>query len=91
LASGFAVDGRRARSQPDRIARKLRVQYPGAIYHVMNRGDGREPIFQDDHDRRRSLQTRRLRGETTMTLDWIAGRLNMGAAGYAAQCLRQAR
>jgi hypothetical protein len=26
-----------------------------------------------------------------MTLDWIAGRLNMGAAGYAAQCLRQPR
>ena len=21
------------------MARKLRVQYPGAIYHVMNRGD----------------------------------------------------
>jgi hypothetical protein len=33
----------------------------------------------------------RLCGETTMTLDWIAGRLNMGAAGYAAQCLRQPR
>ena len=30
------------------MARKLRVQYPGAIYHVMNRGDRREPIFKDD-------------------------------------------
>jgi hypothetical protein len=28
-----------------RMARKLRVQYPGAIYHVMNRGDRREAIF----------------------------------------------
>jgi putative transposase len=37
------------------MARKLRVQYPGAIYHVMNRGDRREPIFQDDC--RRFLQT----------------------------------
>ena len=27
------------------VARKLRVEYPGAIYHVMNRGDRREPIF----------------------------------------------
>jgi hypothetical protein len=27
------------------MARKLRVEYPGAIYHVMNRGDRREPIF----------------------------------------------
>ena len=33
------------------MARKLRVEYPGAIYHVMNRGDRREPIFRDDEDR----------------------------------------
>jgi putative transposase len=39
------------------MARKLRVQYPGAIYHVMNRGDRREPIFADDRDRRRFLDT----------------------------------
>jgi putative transposase len=29
----------------------LRIEYPGAIYHVMNRGDRREPIFRDDTDR----------------------------------------
>src|SRR5687768_13941504 len=40
-----------------RMARKLRVQYPGAIYHVMNRGDRREPIFKDDLDRRRWVET----------------------------------
>jgi putative transposase len=33
------------------MARKLRIQYPGAIYHVMNRGDRREDIFADDQDR----------------------------------------
>ena len=33
------------------MARKLRVQYPGALYHVMNRGDRREAIFLDDRDR----------------------------------------
>ena len=33
------------------MARKLRVQYPGAIYHVLNRGDRREPIFRTDADR----------------------------------------
>jgi hypothetical protein len=27
------------------MPRKLRIQYPGAIYHVMNRGDRREDIF----------------------------------------------
>ena len=39
------------------MARKLRVEYPGAIYHVMNRGDRREPIFQDDKDREFFLAT----------------------------------
>ena len=32
------------------MPRKLRVEYAGAIYHVMNRGDQREPIFKDDVD-----------------------------------------
>jgi ATP-dependent Lon protease len=35
------------------MARKLRIQYPGAIYHVMNRGDRREAIFLGDEARRR--------------------------------------
>ena len=39
------------------MARKLRIQYPGAIYHVMNRGDRREAIFEDDQDRGRLLTT----------------------------------
>ncbi len=39
------------------MARKLRVEYPGAIYHVMNRGDRREEIFKDDQDRERFLET----------------------------------
>jgi REP element-mobilizing transposase RayT len=39
------------------MARKLRVEYPGAIYHVMNRGDRREPIFRDAADRERFVET----------------------------------
>ena len=39
------------------MARKLRVEYPGAIYHVMNRGDRRELIFMDDADRQRFVET----------------------------------
>ena len=27
------------------MSRKLRIEYPGAMYHVMNRGDQREDIF----------------------------------------------
>ncbi len=39
------------------MARQLRVQYAGAIYHVMSRGDRRESIFEDDQDRIRFLET----------------------------------
>ncbi len=39
------------------MARKLRIQYPGAVYHVMNRGDRRESIFHDDDDRQRFIET----------------------------------
>ena len=37
------------------MLRKLRVEYAGAIYHVMSRGDRREDIFKDDQDRERFL------------------------------------
>jgi hypothetical protein len=37
------------------MARKLRIQYPGAIYHVMNRGGQREAIIEDDEDRQRLI------------------------------------
>ena len=39
------------------MPRKLRMEYPGAIYHVMNRGDRRESIFLSDSDRRLFLET----------------------------------
>lgn len=37
------------------MARKLRLQYEGAIYHVTVRGNGRRRIFLDDRDRERFL------------------------------------
>jgi putative transposase len=39
------------------MARKLRVEYPGAVYHVPSRGDRREASFKDDEDRERFLST----------------------------------
>ena len=39
------------------MARKLRLEYEGAIYHVMDRGDRREDIFWDDEDRERFMET----------------------------------
>jgi hypothetical protein len=111
------------------MSRKLRIEYPGAMYHVMNRGDQREDIFRDDHDHQKFLATlgeacaktewqvgremerfgwdedqlrarpkghrskvmlaRRLRQETTMSLKWIAGRLQMGTWTYVSNLLNE--
>ena len=37
------------------MARPLRIEYPGALYHVTARGNARQDIFLDDEDRRRFL------------------------------------
>ncbi len=39
------------------MARGVRLQYPGAVYHVMCRGDRREAIFCQDIDRTMFLAT----------------------------------
>ena len=39
------------------MARPLRIEFGGALYHVTARGDRREPIYEDDEDRRIFLQT----------------------------------
>jgi putative transposase len=33
------------------MSRPLRIEFPGAVYHVTSRGDRREPIYRDDIDR----------------------------------------
>ena len=33
------------------MARPLRLEFVGALYHITSRGDGREDIFLSDHDR----------------------------------------
>ena len=37
------------------MSRPLRIEFPGAIYHVTSRGDRREAIYRDDDDRRAQL------------------------------------
>lgn len=49
------------------MARSLRIEYAGAIYHVMNRGDHRESIFSDDRDRTVFLNTL---GEACRSSGW---------------------
>ena len=38
------------------MPRKIRVEYPGAIYHILSRGDRGEDIFLDDVDRQDFLK-----------------------------------
>jgi hypothetical protein len=33
------------------MARPIRIEYAGALYHVTSRGDRREDIYLDDEDR----------------------------------------
>jgi len=39
------------------MPRKLRIEYSGAMYHVMSRGDRREKIYLDDVDRQDFIKT----------------------------------
>ena len=49
------------------MPRQVRIEFEGAFYHVMCRGDRREAIFQDDRDRERFLATL---GETVQRTGW---------------------
>ena len=75
------------------MARSLRLECPGAVYHVMARGNQGQPIFRDDRDRRVFLEVLAerpkgapekvvlagwLRERTTVSLRWVAERLGMG-------------
>jgi REP element-mobilizing transposase RayT len=35
----------------------LRIEYPGALYHIPNRGNERKAIFRDEQDRETFLET----------------------------------
>jgi putative transposase len=39
------------------MPRKARIEFPGALYHVLDRGDRREAIFADEEDRLAFLRT----------------------------------
>src|ERR1051326_2286157 len=49
------------------VPRRLRVEFPGAIYHLMNRGDRGDDIFRDEADLERFLETL---GEACAKTDW---------------------
>ena len=39
------------------MPRPLRIEYQGALYHMIGRGDQREPIFLGDQDKSQFLHT----------------------------------
>ena len=38
------------------MARPLRIEYPGALYHITDRGNERKAVFRDDVDRRKLMK-----------------------------------
>ena len=62
------------------MPRPLRIQYAGARYHVMSRGNRREAIFYDDADRVEFLRTL---GQDCLKSD----RLRIGSASYVSNLL----
>jgi len=63
VGNGWRYSGQSTRpggARTDRLgdmARPLRVEFAGAAYHVMARGNERKAIFRDDQDRQRFLET----------------------------------
>ena len=54
------------------MSRPLRIEYPGAFYHVMNRGHRREPIVVDARDNQKFISC----------LSRMAGQFNVLVHGY---------
>ena len=50
------------------MARPLRLEFPGALFHVISRGNAKQEIFADDRDSVRFLE---LLGESVERFDWI--------------------
>lgn len=50
------------------MARPLRIEFTGALYHVTARGDRREDIYEDDEDRAAFLK---VLGEVVSQFNWV--------------------
>ena len=50
------------------MARPLRIEYDGALYHVTGRGNERKPIFRDEKDRKLFLDTL---SQVTERFNWL--------------------
>jgi hypothetical protein len=74
------------------MSRQPRIEYEGAIYHLMNCGDRRQPMVRRPQGNVEKVgMARRLRRETSVTLKWIAARLRMGSWSHVSNLLSAAR
>jgi len=67
------------------MPRKLRVEYPGAVYHVLSRGDRCEADLaaRRKGDPEKMTIAARLRKETTLPVKAIAARVHLGSSKSA--------
>ena len=49
------------------MSRPLRIEFPGALYHLTSRGDGREAIYRETADRLMFLE---VLGEVCARFNW---------------------
>ena len=50
------------------MARPLRIEFPGAVYHVTSRGNERKAIFRDNQDRKMFLD---ILADVTLRYNWL--------------------
>ncbi|MDP1699227.1 MAG: transposase [Xanthomonadaceae bacterium] len=50
------------------MARPIRIEFCGTLYHVTSRGDRREAIYEDDDDRARFLD---ILAQVVVDANWI--------------------
>src|SRR6266567_4595728 len=50
------------------MGRPLRIEFPGAVYHLTSRGNARADIFEDDTDREMFLN---ILGQVVMRFNWL--------------------
>ena len=64
------------------MARPLRIEFPGALYHVMSRGNERGRIVRDDVDREKRLDWLR---RTVETYGWRTNDARRAVTAYLAR------
>ena len=84
------------------MPRQIRIEMEGGIYHVMARGDRREPIFHGDGDRwfflceavfasdvRRVCVAAVVKAKTAVPLAWLAQQVGITSAANVSQQVRR--